>query len=269
MKNASGQTEVVTIDPVRVRAMHAALGKAGAPPQEGEGLPHFWHWSQFWTIAQSADLGRDGHPKTGGFIPDLGLPRRMWAGGSLTFTRPLIVGARATRNSQVTQIERKTGKSGPLAFVTVTHHISCDDVLCISERQDLVYRDDPDPNAPKPQSRPAPKDETVCVAQTVTTTDLFRYSALTFNGHRIHYDLEYATEIEGYPGLVTHGPLLAQRLIDLAAKVLGGLETFTFRAVSPLFHFEGFDLCAKPAGAGLHLWVRGPDGRLIMTAEAQ
>jgi len=139
------------------------------------------------------DLGRDGHPKLGGFIPDLGLPRRMWAGGALEFLRPLIVGDE----------------------VWVEHEISDGTGVCIKERQDLVYREEPDPDAPVIASKQAPKDEDVRESHSVTTTDLFRYSALTFNGHRIHYDLDYARDIEGYPGLVIHGPLLAQWLIIL------------------------------------------------------
>lgn len=268
MNEHGNQRETVRIEPVRVEATHAALAAEGKPPRAGEALPLFWHWTQFWTIERPSSLGRDGHPKVGGFIPDLGLPRRMWAGGSLQFISPLIVGETAERVSQVIDIKKKEGRSGPLAFVTVEHVISMGDRLCIKERQDLVYRKDPDPGAPQPNAITAPGDETARTSHSVTTTDLFRYSALTFNGHRIHYDLEYARDVEGYPGLVTHGPLLAQRLIELAKRELGQLHRFDFRAVSPLFHFEAFDVCSKPAKDGLEMWVKGPNGRLAMTASA-
>lgn len=268
MKKENHQTETVRIDPVRAHAMHAMLGCLGDPPNPGDPLPHFWHWGQFWTIIPGAGLGRDGHPKLGGFIPDMGMPRRMWAGGALEFERPLIVGETAVRESTVTNNAKKAGRSGPLAFVTVEHRISSCDQLCVKERQDLVYREDPDPDAPLPPVTQARDDETVSRSHAVSTTDLFRYSALTFNGHRIHYDLDYAREVEGYPGLITHGPLLAQRMIELAQDTLGSVSRFSFRAVSPLFHFEGFEVCANESGDGLELWVRGPDGRLAMTGKA-
>ena len=248
--------------------MHAVLGRDGPVPEVGDPLPHFWHWTQFWTISAADGLGRDGHPKVGGFIPDMGLPRRMWAGGSLEFLEPLRVGAEAKRVSTIANVVRKDGRSGPLAFVTVAHVISSGGTVCVKERQDLVYREDVDPDAPPVAITSAPVDEHVKRVHSVTTTDLFRYSALTFNGHRIHYDLDYARDVEGYPGLVTHGPLLAQWLIALAERELSHLARFSFRAVAPVFHFEVVEVCAKRAGEGLEMWVRGPDGRLAMTAEA-
>jgi len=268
MNAPNSHSQTVTIDPVRVEAMHAALARSGPPPCAGDPLPHFWHWSHFWEIAAKDALGRDGHPKRGGLIPDLGLPRRMWAGGALTFKAPLKIGAPATRATKVVDVVQKTGRTGPLAFVTLEHGISQDGRLCITERQDLVYREDPDPSAAAPTPKAAPKDEQTRVPHTTTPTDLFRYSALTFNGHRIHYDADYARDVEGYPGLITHGPLLAQRLIELAEGELGGLAAFSFRAVSPIFQFETFETCARIDTDKLSLWVRGPDGRLAMTAEA-
>lgn len=264
----SSQIETVQIDPLRVRAMHAALGMSGPPPTVGDALPHFWHWGQFWDIFSPDKLGRDGHSKVGDFIPDMGLPRRMWAGGTLEFRHPLVVGQTAERSSRIAQSTRKTGKTGPLAFVTVNHEMRMDGRLCVAEQQDLVYRQDPTPSDPKPVPPMAPTDETNRRRYEVTTTDLFRYSALTFNGHRIHYDLEYAQKIECYPGLIVHGPLLAQRMIELAQELLGGINQFSFRAVSPIFHFEAFEICAKSADSELDMWVRGPDGRLAMTGKA-
>lgn len=269
MKEHHTQSQQARIDPQKVAAMHASLGLEGEAPSSGDPLPHFWHWSLFWDVVGPGDLGRDGHPKLGGFIPDLGLPRRMWAGGALEFLRPLIVGDEVLCISKVVDVVQKDGRTGPLAFVRVEHEISDGTGVCIKERQDLVYREEPDPDAPVIASKQAPKDEDVRESHSVTTTDLFRYSALTFNGHRIHYDLDYARDIEGYPGLVIHGPLLAQWLIALAERELGELAEFSFRAVAPLFHFETVEVCAKRGTDGLDLWVRGPDGRLAMTAEAR
>ncbi len=268
MSDDHSQCQPVRIDPERVRAMHATLGLSGKAPSTGDPLPHFWHWTQFWDVVGPLGLGRDGHPKVGGFIPDLGLPRRMWAGGALEFHKPLIVGEEAWRSSKVVDVARKEGRSGPLAFVTVAHEISGASGVSIIERQDLVYREDADPDAPVVAPKQAPLDEDIREVHSVTSTDLFRYSALTFNGHRIHYDLDYARDVEGYPGLVTHGPLLAQWLIALAERELGGLAGFSFRAVAPLFHFEAVEVCGKRVDRGLDMWVRGPDGRLAMTAKA-
>lgn len=266
MSDAIEQRQTVRIDPGRAEAMAATLGVT--VPGIGEPLPPFWHWSQFWVAEPPWNLGRDGHPAAGGFLPDVGLPRRMWAGGAIEFHAPLKIGAEATRTSIVRDVVRKTGRTGPLAFVRVEHRITSEGTLCITEEQQLVFRNDPEPDAPVSEPEAAPKNESVSVSHRVTTTDLFRYSALTFNGHRIHYDVAYAREVEGYPGLVTHGPLLAQRLIELAARELGGLSRFSFRARAPLFHFEGFEACARPDEDGLSLWIRGEDGRLAMTARA-
>lgn len=256
------------LDPARAHALHAALDLPGPPPAEGDPLPHFWHWIHFWDIHPPGALGRDGHPRTGGFIPDTGLPRRMWAGGALEWVAALPLGAPARRRSVIADVARKEGRSGPLAFVSVTHEISGAGGTAIRERQELVYRPDPSPGDPSPEPRPAPSDETLAETFRSDPTQLFRYSALTFNGHRIHYDLDYCREVEGYPGLVVHGPLLAQRLIGLAARSLPRLSRFSFRAVAPVFHFESYTACAKPAGEGLAMWVRAGDGRLAMTAAA-
>lgn len=269
MKTLNSQSMHTIIDPMRAQAMHAALDRSDAAPSTDDPLPRFWHWSQFWDIAPPDHLGRDGHPKTGGFIPDMGLPRRMWAGGALEFSQPILIGQAATRHSEILDVQKKTGQTGPLAFVTVSHQIIQNEKVCVREQQNLVYREDPDPNAKQAEAPIAPTDEEKVVGYTVTTTDLFRYSALTFNGHRIHYDLEYAKQVEGYPGLIIHGPLLAQRLIELAEDMLGGLKSFSFRAVSPVFHFERFEACANHSENGLSMFIRAPDGRLAMTAEAR
>ena len=260
------QTEIQSdvMDPARAAAFQVALGldpsiKAGTP------LPPFFHQLYFWTPRAPQGLGRDGHPLvSGGLIPDMGLPRRMWAGGRLMFVAPLRVGVPAERRSVLERATTKDGRTGPLAFVTLRHDIWQDDVLCLSEWQDLVYREDPSEDAPKPAAPQARRDETDMQAASFDSTFLFRYSALTFNGHRIHYDLDYARDVEGYSGLVVHGPLLAQKLMLLATKVIGPLAEFSFRASSPLMHVEQAEFCRN----GNDLWVRGPDGRQCMHAVA-
>jgi 3-methylfumaryl-CoA hydratase len=257
-----------TLDPARAVAFHATLGLQGPVPQANDSLPPFWHYIYFWDVRPQEQLGQDGHPKTGGFIPDLGLPRRMWAGGDLQFHAPLRIGVPATKISKVVDVSKKTGSTGPLAIVTVDHQIRQDGKLCLSEKQSLIYRAAAHPHAPHPRPPVAPKNEVFSETYTFTSTQLFRYSALTFNGHRIHYDQEYARTQEGYPDLIVHGPLLAQLLIGLAETYLGKLKGFTFKATSPLFVAETAALCAKPNENGLDLWVRGSNDKLSMTAKA-
>lgn len=254
-----------------VRAMAATLDWERAP-QAGEPLPPGWQWMFFNPAARRSALGVDGHPQRGGFLPPIALPRRMWAGSRIQYLADLPVDALATKRSRILKIESKAGKSGALSFVTVRHVIRCDGTDCISEEQDLVYREASPAGgaaAPTPRrhdgvpewSRPFQPD----------TTLLFRYSALTFNGHRIHYDQAYARGEEGYPDLVVHGPLTATLLQQLAQEHGGGraLARFEFRGVTPLFVGRGFLLEGRPAEDGtLALWARGPDGELAMSATA-
>jgi len=200
----------------------------------------------------------------GGLIPDMGLPRRMWAGGRLFFASPLQAGIPAEKRTSVDSQRHKDGRSGPLGFVTLRHDIWQQDRLCLTEWQDLVYRKDPDPNAPRPPAPEARTDETSIRKHGFDSTMLFRYSALTFNGHRIHYDEAYAKAVAGYDGLDVHGPLLAQLLMLMAQEELGPLASFSFRATSALMHTEEAALCRN----GQELWVRGPDGRQNMQAQA-
>ncbi|MGR3761667.1 FAS1-like dehydratase domain-containing protein [Roseobacteraceae bacterium NS-SX3] len=253
------------MDPARAAAFQAALGETPAIAA-GSVLPPFFHQLYFWTPQAPEGLGRDGHPRVGqgGLIPDMGLPRRMWAGGRLRFDQPLRAGIPAEKRSVLEKAERKEGRTGPLAFVTLRHEIRQDGQLCLSEWQDVLYREDPDPDAAKPVPPAARTDETDRREAGFTSTLLFRYSALTFNGHRIHYDLDYARDVEGYAGLVVHGPLLAQQLMLMAEDLLGPLAEFSFRATAPLMHFETATLCRN----GQDLWVRGPDGRQCMRALA-
>lgn len=256
-----------TMDPARAAAFEVALGRDPSIIQ-GSALPPFFHQLYFWSPQPPERLGRDGHPRVGaagGLIPDLGLPRRMWAGGQLRFECPLRAGIEAEKRSVLERAEHKVGRTGPLAFVTLRHEIWQEGAHCLTEWQDLVYREDPDPKAPQPVAPMAPENETDAREESFSSTLLFRYSALTFNGHRIHYDLDYARDVEGYEGLVVHGPLLAQHLMLLAQDTIGPLARFSFRASSPLMHFEKATFCRK----GNDLWVRGPDGRQCMRATVE
>ena len=261
-EDATGRSRTLTdaMDPARAAALAAVLGlpfDAAAP------LIPFAHQVYFWDAQPEDRLGRDGHPALGPFLPDLGLPRRMWAGGRLDFHRDLFAGTPAEKTTTIEAVTRKTGRSGALGFVTLRHEIRQGGALAVTEWQDIVYREDPAPGSTPPDPPEAPAEAEVRELRQAGPTTLFRYSALTFNGHRIHYDPDYARQVEGYGGLVTHGPLLAQWLMLLAAR-RGRLARFSFRAVAPL-------ICPDPATvcrAGDRLWVAGPDGRLRMTAEA-
>ncbi|WP_118138637.1 MaoC family dehydratase N-terminal domain-containing protein [Oceanicella sp. SM1341] len=268
--SASAEYREITdrLDPARAAALHAALALPGEAPGPGAPLPPFWHWIQFWEAFPPEALGRDGHPRPGLVLPDTGLPRRMWAGGRLSWHAPLPIGEEVRRRSHVLSVTSRTGRSGPLAFVTMRHEILGPHGHAVTEDQEIVYRTDPRPGAPAPQPVPAPRGEAECEEHRFDSVALFRYSALTFNGHRIHYDIDYCREVEGYPGLVVHGPLLAQLLIRMADRMLPRLARFSFRATAPVFHDETFETCARPEGDGLSLWVRGADGRLAMSATA-
>lgn len=253
------------MDAARANALLAVLGRTDIL-MPGDALPPFFHQIYFWDAQPPARLGRDGHPAVGqGLIPDTGLPRRMWAGGTLGFTAQVVLGRPAEKRSRVVSVTHKTGRSGPLCFVTLQHDIWQDGQCRITETQDLVYRNDPGPKAPAPQkvlSGDMPEATRTCC---YSPTDLFRYSALTFNGHRIHYDLDYARKTEGYEGLVVHAPLLAQELLLWAQDMYLPCGQFTFRAVAPVMHNETVTLCRRDTA----LWVAGRDGRLCLRADIQ
>lgn len=257
-----------TIDVGRARAMQATLDRA-PDLSDGDALPPLWHWIYFWETAPASALGRDGHAARGGFLPPIALPHRMWAGGRLRFHRPLRVGGTVRKTSTVADVTEKQGRSGRLAFVTVRHEIADGGGLCLVEEQDIVYREARRPGA-APQGRPASGDAVWRRHVRPDPVLLFRYSALTFNGHRIHYDQPYATGHEGYPGLIVHGPLLATLLIDLLLREGGRAVPagFDFRALRPVFDTAGFDLRGQPAEAGASLWVADADGCLAMEAKA-
>ncbi len=262
--NGKMQIQTDVLDPARVQAMWAMLGQQ-MTVEQGDILPPFFHQIYFWDAQPPSFLGHDGHPVIGGLIPDLGLPRRMWAGGRLAFHAPLKVGHLAEKHTVCETAQRKQGRSGSLGIVTLRHEIWQGGKCCVTDWQELVYREEADSTAPKPTAPRAREDEDDAQSLTFNPTMLFRYSALTFNGHRIHYDRDYARDMEGYEGLVVHGPLLAQHLILMADAQLGGLKRFQFRATAPLMDFETATMCWKAGSA----WIRGLEGQQCMVAEAE
>ncbi|HYG42982.1 MAG TPA: MaoC family dehydratase N-terminal domain-containing protein [Bordetella sp.] len=267
-----GREETLTanIQLQAVQAMAATLDLSAAPNM-GEPLPPGWQWLFFNPVARRSGLGTDGHPQRGGFLPPVELPRRMWAGSRIRYLANLPVGAEAVRHSRIAKVENKIGKRGALWFVTVEHTTSCVGTTCMIEEQDIVYREATLPGAVAPAPQPYEGQAQWGREFQPDTTLLFRYSALTFNGHRIHYDQAYARNEEGYPDLVVHGPLTATLLQQLALEYGGGrpLASFEFRGVSPLFVSRPFRLEGSVAQDGaLALWARGPGGELAMSATA-
>ncbi|MFS1286884.1 MaoC family dehydratase N-terminal domain-containing protein [Pseudomonas piscis] len=243
--------------------------------------PHLWESEGFappglhWCLAPSpaaagmAELGEDGHPRRGGFLPPVLLPRRMWAGGEVQTLAPLPIGKPIQRLSTIRDISFKEGRSGKLCFVTVEHELSCANTLAIRERQDIVYRAPAAPGTPLPGG-PERLGELQHWVETPPTL-LMRYSALTFNAHRIHYDLPYATEVEGYQGLVVHGPLQASLLFNLAANHAGRVPArFTYRGQVPLIAGRAFRAAVswQEQGDSLQAWTQDAAGNLNMEASA-
>lgn len=263
----TARPEVVgdTLDLMRARAMQATLDREERPLEIGDTLPPLWHWLYFWQLAPGHALGEDGHAARGAFLPPVDLPRRMWAGGRLRFHKPLPLGVRAERRSQVVKIEEKQGKSGRLVFVTARHEIRAGGEKAVTEEQDIVYREASAGGFERPAGRPAPDRAEWRLRRGADPVLLFRYSALTFNGHRIHYDVDFAREEEGYPGLVVHGPLLATLLMELfREKNPRAMPThFDFRALRPVFDGEDFAAEGSPPG---RLWIADAEGCLAMEA---
>lgn len=244
-----------------------ALDPHLAPHAEGE-APLALHWCLAPPMTPMAEVGPDGHAARGGFLPPVPLPRRMWAGGEIELFAPLRIGEQVTRRSRIEDVRVKAGRSGTLCFVAVRHDLFGGSGLALSERHDIVYRDVTAAGAPAAPAASRPSD----LAWTIEASPvlLFRYSALTFNSHRIHYDHPYVTGVEGYPGLVVHGPLQATLLLNLAAVLAGRTpRRFTYRGVSPVF---GGDMLtvegACTSGTAVECWTRGAAGHVAMTAEA-
>ncbi|MCD6674153.1 MAG: MaoC family dehydratase N-terminal domain-containing protein [Burkholderiaceae bacterium] len=316
-----GRTErsVDRVDVARVVQLAATLDRDDVRGEPGEALLPLWHWMFFAPAAPASQLGPDGHPRRGGFLPPVPLPRRMWAGGRLSFEHPLRVGDDIARDSRIADVSGKQGRSGSLVFVTVAHEISDARGVAIREEHDIVYRDEPKaagagetkaasagaaktagagtsanasagtstsasasasatpvaaaPARPEAAAPAAPRtDEQFSRRIAPDPVLLFRYSAVTFNGHRIHYDRSYVTGVEGYPGLVVHGPLIATLLLDLLhrERPAARVARFEFKAVRPLFDLHAFEVCGRAAGErSFDLWARDHEGRLAMQASAE
>ena len=253
-------------------ALAATLDRDDGPALPGSDVPPLAHWLFFAPLARQSQLGPDGHAQRGGFLPLIPLPRRMWAGGRLSFHHALQVGDAITRKSRIASVDAKSGRSGALAFVTVRHEVANARGLAIVEEHDIVYRDAPQAGAAPAAPTPAPTDETFARRIAPDPVLLFRYSALTFNGHRIHYDRSYVTEVEGYPGLIVHGPLIATLLMDLLRRERphAVVQRFAFTAKSPLFDLHPFDVCGRFDGErAVSLWARNHQGALAMQASAE
>ena len=259
--------DVVTAAPLA--ALSALLDRDDPPPRAGDAAPPLAHWLYFLPAYRQSSAGPDGHAARGEFLPPVPLPRRMWAGSRLEFLRPLTVGAAVVRRSRIATVAPKEGRSGALVFVTVRHEVSDAGGLVLTDEHDIVYRGEEAGAAP---AVPAPGGEAWQREVEPTPLLLFRYSAVTFNGHRIHYDHPYATRVEGYPGLVVHGPLVATLLVDLLRRNRPDvtLRSYTFRAMRPLFDVARFSICGalEPSGQGARLWTRDAQGAATMQATA-
>ena len=233
-----------SVSDITAQMAHAVLSTPqSAALCEGDTLPQLWHWFGFPPTASMADLGPDGHPRLGGLMPPVRLNRRMWAGGALEFLAPLHIGERLTRETRITNISEKSGAAGEMVFVTLEHTISGESGLAVREQQDIVYLNIPD-TFRAPKAVPAPQSDLTEQAD-VTAPLLFRYSAITFNAHRIHYDLPYTQEVEHYPDLVVHGPLQANLLMDMATRHRGRAPAmFSFHGVHPVFVSDVVELAA-------------------------
>ena len=263
LKDWIGRTESANdiAAPVQLAGLTALLDHETPPWIAGE-LPPLAHWLYFLGHARQSELGEDGHPRRGGFLPPVELPRRMWAGGRINFHAPISLDAPIQRRSIIKDVGAKTGSTGNMVFVTVSHKIFAGSGLAISEEQDIVFRDMP--KAPPPPGNPDARTAKITRRVTPDPTLLFRFSALTFNAHRIHYDRDYARNVEAYPGLVVQGPLIAMLLMDhyLRARPAARISSFAFRAQRPLFDTAPFDLCM----AGNDLWAANAQRETAFTA---
>ena len=260
--------DVVTAAPLV--ALAALLDRDDPAPREGDPAPPLAHWLYFLPNYRQSEAGPDGHDSRGSFLPPAPLPRRMWAGSRIEFLRPMRVGARIARLSKIADVKPKEGRSGALLFVTVRHEVSDEEGPVIVDEHDLVFRGEttlanppvaaPTGEAWRREIRPDP-------------VLLFRYSAVTFNSHRIHYDHPYVTQVEGYPGLVVHGPLTATLLVDLLRRSRPDtvLRAYSFRAMRPLYDTASFWTCGLPDDGtrSAKLWTRDAEGSVTMEATAR
>ena len=273
----SGKTETLLDDitTAPVRGLAATLDRDDAAPVPGTPLPPLWHWLYFLPQHRQSEIGPDGHAKRGGFLPPVPLPRRMWAGGRLQWLQEnvLVVGDSVRRVSRIESVTHKAGRTGDLLFVLVKHEVHNVWRLALTEEHDIVYRAAAQPGDPAPPPVAAEKGATWQREVTPDDVILFRYSALTFNGHRIHYDRQYVTEVEGYPGLIVHGPLIATLLVDLVRRQAPSsfIKRFEFKAMRPIFDLHPFRLNGQPSADGktVKLWAEDHEGWLAMQATAE
>jgi 3-methylfumaryl-CoA hydratase len=272
-----GKSETLAdqVTPVPAQALSATLDLPVPDAQPGTALPPLWHWLYFLPLYRHSDLAADGHARLGGFLPPVPLPRRMWAGGRLRWTQdnPLVVGDAIRRVSRIASVKHKAGRTGDLMFVEVKHEVHNARGLSVSEAHDIVYRAAAHPHDPVPA--PVPAEQGAAWQREITPDEvlLFRYSALTFNGHRIHYDRRYVTQVEGYPGLIVHGPLIATLLTDLVRRHAPDafMRSFDFKAVRPTFDLHPFRVNGQPSADGktVRLWAQDHEGWLTMQATAE
>ena len=268
-----GRSETLrdTITAAPVRGLNATLDHPALAVDDGMPLFPLWHWLYFLPQHRQSDIGPDGHAKRGGFLPPVPLPRRMWAGSQFEFRSPVRVGDAVERKSTIADVSSKEGRTGKLVFVKVQHELRCNGAAdpAVVEFHDIVYRGAKQPGDVEPPPTAAPQGpwQREIVPDDVL---LFRYSALTFNGHRIHYDRQYVTQVEGYPGLIVHGPLIATLLMDLVRRHAPEAEmaAFRFKAVRPTFDPHPFKVHGERVGNEVRLWAQDHEGWLTMDAEA-
>jgi 3-methylfumaryl-CoA hydratase len=269
-----GRSETLrdTIGVTPVAALAATLDQPAAPVPPGTPLPPLWHWLYFLPLHRASELGPDGHARRGGFLPPVPLPRRMWAGSRFEFRSPVRIGDAVERCSTIEDVMGKSGRSGPLVFVRVRHELRCNGQAepSLVEWHDIVYREARRPGDAEPPPQPAPAGADWQREIVPDDVLLFRYSALTFNGHRIHYDRRYVTEVEGYPGLVVHGPLIATLLLDLLHHHAPQAEVvdFRFKAVRPSFDGRPLRVNGTREDRSVRLWAQDHEGCLAMDALA-
>lgn len=256
------------IYPTPIKALALTLNYKELKIEEGNPLPEIWYWLYFLPMVPLSEVGVDGHPKRGGFLPPISLERRMWASSRLTFYQDLIIGEEIAKNSEIVKISEKEGKTGKMVFVTVKHAIRSQRGVAVEEEQDIVYLPMPK-SFVQPAPNPVPVDLQWKEEYPINPVLLFRFSALTFNGHRIHYDWRYTTEVEKYPGLVVHGPLQALLLFESAKNNNPGKKpmSYSFRAVRPIFEFDKVYLCGQAKSDGSHaLYTANTENNIGMQA---
>lgn len=258
------------IDAGRARALQSTLDDPFSELEVGDVLPPLWHWAYFWETARTADLGTDGLAVGSGLLPPIDLPRIMWAGSRIAFPAPLVIGEAALRRSEVVAIVEKQGRSGRLCFVTLRHQLFQQEGVCVEEEMDIVYREAAKGDGSPQSGHAAPQAADWHRHVMPSPILLFRYSALTWNSHRIHYDGDYVTRDEGYPGLIVHGPLLATLMLDQLRRQMPSARVtrFAFSALRPVFAEKTFAVAGNADNDRAALWVADADGRLAMEGSA-